>query len=61
MSVINNLNYTQAMDLSNEGDLIFTIKDNHVTAIRKVQITDYNNITEKVGEHIEQSIVPFYG
>lgn len=41
MSVVNHLEWQQAKDIADDGDMILTIKDNHVSAIRKVSVLDY--------------------
>ncbi len=60
MSVINHLGYQQAKDLAEDGDMILTIKDNHVSAIRKVSVVELYGELHKECDHIEGSIVPFY-
>lgn len=60
MSVINHLEWQQAKDVAEDGDIILTIKDNHVSAIRKVTVVDYYDETLKECDHIAGSITPFY-
>jgi hypothetical protein len=60
MSVINHLEWEQAKDVAEDGDMIFTIKDNHVSAIRKVSVVDYYDEPHKECDHIAGSIIPFY-
>jgi len=60
MSVINNLQWQQAKDFADDGDLILTIKDNHVSAIRKTTIVELYGEPHKECDHIEGSITPFY-
>ena len=59
-SVINHLEYQQAKDLAEHGDMILTIKDNHVSAIREVTVYDYYGEPHKECDHIEGTITPFY-
>lgn len=59
-SVINHLKYEEAKSFSLEGDLILTIKDNHISAIRKVTLVDMGYEIAKECEHIEGNIIPYY-
>ena len=60
MSVLNHLEWQQAKDVADDGDMILTVKDNHVSAIRKVNIVEYYDEMHKECDHIAGSIVPFY-
>ena len=60
MSVINNLQWQQAIDFADDGDLMLTIKDNHVSAIRKITIVELYGKLHKDYDHIAGSITPFY-
>ena len=59
-AVVNHLGYQQAKELANDGDMILTIKDNHVSAIRKVTVEEYYGELHKECDHIEEDITPFY-
>lgn len=59
-AVVNHLEYQQAKELAEEGDMILTIKDNHVSAIRNVTIVEYYGEPHKECDHIEGDITPFY-
>lgn len=59
-AVVNHLEWQQAKDIAENGDLILTVKDNHVSAIRKVTIEDYNGEPHKECDHVAGSITPFY-
>lgn len=60
MSVVNNLEWQQAKDIADDGDMILTIKDNHVSAIRRVSVEDLYGEPHKECDHIAGSITPFY-
>lgn len=36
-NIVNNLSYELALDLAQEGDIVLTIKNNYVTAIREIE------------------------
>lgn len=59
-AVVNHLEYQQAKELADDGDMILTIKDNHISAIRKVTVVEYYGHTHKECDHIEGDITPFY-
>ena len=59
-SVVNHLEWQQAKDLAEDGDMILTIKDNHVSAIRKTTVVEYYGELHKECDHIEGDIIPFY-
>ena len=59
-AVVNHLEYKQAKELAEEGDMILTIKDNHVSTIRNVTIVEYYGEPHKKCDHIEGDITPFY-
>jgi hypothetical protein len=60
MSVVNHLEWQQALDIAEDGDMVLTIKDNHVSAIRKIEVVDYYGEDYKENTHIAGSITPFY-
>jgi hypothetical protein len=59
-SVINHLTWIAATEFADDGDMILTIKDNHVSAIRKVIIIDMHDEPHIEWEHVAGSIIPFY-
>jgi hypothetical protein len=59
-AVVNHLEYQQAKELAEDGDMILTIKDNHVSAIRKVTVEEYYGKPYKECDHIEKDITPLY-
>jgi hypothetical protein len=59
-AVVNHLEYQEAKELAEDGDMILTIKDNHVSAIRKVTVEEYYGKLHKECDHIEKDITPFY-
>lgn len=59
-AVVNHLEWQQAKELAEDGDMILTIKDNHVSAIRNVTLVEYYGEPHKECDHIEGDITPFY-
>lgn len=56
-AIINYLTWQEARDLTDKGDLILTIKDNYVTAVRKVSVyAEYDNEEYKQFDHVAKSI-----
>lgn len=56
-TVINNVDYKTGKSLCTNDDLMLTIKDNHVTAVRKMNIVDYNGIVDIEDTHLEKFLV----
>ena len=40
MSVFNHLSWNAAKSLAEEGDLLLTVKDNHISNVRKLEFVD---------------------
>lgn len=65
MIITNHLQWKEAIARAQQGDTILTIKDNHVTAYRKVTVREIPSADDEVyidkeTEHLEGSVFPPY-
>jgi hypothetical protein len=59
-AIFNHLDWESAKSIANAGDMLLTIKDNHVSAMRSVIEEDLYGDMVKEFNHIEGPITPFY-
>ena len=57
-NVFNHLSWESAKSIAEQGDLLLTIKDNHISNIRKLEYID--EFYGKQFESIHKTINPFY-